>query len=380
MLDALDEQNVEAEKPRPWRRSTSRSGVRAEGIDNAEGKQQIITELYEKFFKTAFPRDRRRRSASSTPRSRSSTSSCAASSTSWRRSSACRLSDEGVHVLDPFTGTGTFIVRLLQSGLIRPEDLLRKYTHELHANEIVLLAYYIAAVNIEATYHGLTAQDDAAAGYVPFDGIVLTDTFQHDRRRRLRRRPGVPRRTASAQSRRRALDIRVIIGNPPYSVGQTSGNDNNENLKYPPSTRASRAPTRRSRRRPTRTRCTTPTSARSAGPATASRTRASSASSPTAASSTATPPTASARRLADEFTSIYVFNLRGNQRTAGELSRKEGGKIFGGGSREHRRHHVPRQEPGQARACRDPLPGHRRLPEPRGEARTCSGSSGMSTT
>ena len=66
-----------------------------------------------------------------------------------------------MHVLDPFTGTGTFIVRLLQSGLIRPEDLLRKYASELHANEILLLAYYIAAINIEATYHGLAARTDS---------------------------------------------------------------------------------------------------------------------------------------------------------------------------------------------------------------------------
>lgn len=82
------------------------------------------------------------------------------------------LSDEGVHVLDPFTGTGTFIVRLPQSGIIRTQDLLRKYTSELHANEIMLLAYYIAAVNIEATFHGVVG-----GGYQPFDGIVLTDTF-----------------------------------------------------------------------------------------------------------------------------------------------------------------------------------------------------------
>ena len=75
-----------------------------------------------------------------------------------------------MHVLDPFTGTGTFIVRLLQSGLIRPEDLLRKYTQELHANEILLLAYYIAAINIEATYHGLTTQHDPKPATFPSMG------------------------------------------------------------------------------------------------------------------------------------------------------------------------------------------------------------------
>src|SRR5690606_11809333 len=82
------------------------------------------------------------------------------------------LSSEGVHIIDPFVGTGTFITRLLQSGLIQPEDLPRKFSSEIHANEIVLLAYYIAAINIEATYHELTGE------YAPFPGICLTDTFQ----------------------------------------------------------------------------------------------------------------------------------------------------------------------------------------------------------
>ncbi len=85
------------------------------------------------------------------------------------------LSDENIHILDPFTGTGTFITRLLQSGLIDPKDLPRKYKHELHANEIVLLAYYIAAVNIENAYYD---QMGEASQYEPFEGIVLTDTFQ----------------------------------------------------------------------------------------------------------------------------------------------------------------------------------------------------------
>jgi hypothetical protein len=83
------------------------------------------------------------------------------------------LGSKGVHIIDPFTGTGTFITRLLQSGLIAPEEMEHKYRHEIHANEIVLLAYYIAAINIEAVYHGLQGGD-----YVPFEGICLTDTFQ----------------------------------------------------------------------------------------------------------------------------------------------------------------------------------------------------------
>ena len=161
---------------RSWRRCSTRStstGLEAETarlesfydsvrrraaeVDHAEGKQKIIAELYEKFFKPA-SRSRPTRSASSTRRSRSSTSSSAPPTTCCATQFGRGLTDEGVHILDPFTGTGTFIVRLLQSGLIEPDDLARKYANELHANEILLLAYYIAAVNIEATYHALAGE------------------------------------------------------------------------------------------------------------------------------------------------------------------------------------------------------------------------------
>ncbi|MFN7658954.1 MAG: N-6 DNA methylase, partial [Dolichospermum sp.] len=134
--------------------------------------------------------------------------------------------DEGVHVLDPFTGTGTFMVRLLQSGLIKPEDLQRKFTSELHANEIVLLAYYIAAINIEESYHFL-----AGGEYQPFNGIVLTDTFQ------MFENAGYLLESIFPENNQRVInqkqrDITVIIGNPPYSAKQESTNDNNQNLKY----------------------------------------------------------------------------------------------------------------------------------------------------
>ena len=134
------------------------------------------------------------------------------------------LGSRGVHIMDPFTGTGTFITRLLQSGLIAPEELEHKYRHEIHANEIVLLAYYIAAINIEAVYQGEAKKND----YVPFEGICLTDTFQMyegDDELALYMPDNSERRT-----RQKELDIRVIVGNPPYSVGQTNANDNNANV------------------------------------------------------------------------------------------------------------------------------------------------------
>ena len=140
------------------------------------------------------------------------------------------LSDENIHVLDPFTGTGTFITRLLQSGLIKPEDLDRKFKNELHANELVLLAYYIAAVNIENAYHDQKNPEDP---YESFDGIVLTDTFQ------LGESDGddklfsemFPKNSERVKEQRKA-PMRVIIGNPPYSVGQEVANDNAQNQSY----------------------------------------------------------------------------------------------------------------------------------------------------
>ena len=107
------------------------------------------------------------------------------------------LNDEGVHVLDPFTGTGTFLARLLQSDLIQPDDLERKYRQELHANELVLLAYYIAAVNIEEAFRGRHGED---SGYEPFKGIVLTDTFNLNKDRKTY---AFPQRMATRQQRTR---------------------------------------------------------------------------------------------------------------------------------------------------------------------------------
>ena len=183
MVEVLEQYNLESEVDslQDFYRGVR---VRAEGIDSAEGKQRIITELYERFFKLAFPRTAESLGIVYTP-VQVVDFILRATDEALREHFGASISDEGVHVLDPFTGTGTFIVRLLQSGLIRQEDLLRKYTQELHANELLLMAYYIAAINIEATLHGLLVEqaelngdDGTSVGYEPFGGIVLTDTFQ----------------------------------------------------------------------------------------------------------------------------------------------------------------------------------------------------------
>ncbi len=200
---------------------------RAEGIDNAEARQRVIVELYEKFFKAAFPRMAERLGIVYTPVEVVDFILHSAEAALQKHFGA-HLTDRGVQILDPFTGTGTFMVRLLQSGLISPKDLARKYHHELHANEIVLLAYYIAAINIEAAYH-----DQVGDAYEPFSGIVLTDTFQLAESDQGDLKGGFSVENSERVNRQKRQDIRVIIGNPPYSAQQDSENDNNKNIAYP---------------------------------------------------------------------------------------------------------------------------------------------------
>ena len=146
---------------------------RVEGIETAAGKQQIIKELYDKFFQGAFSVTADKLGIVYTPVEVVDYMIHAVERV-LNTSLGASLGDKGVHILDPFTGTGTFITRLLGSGLISAENREHKFRYELHANEIVLLAYYIAAVNIEETFHG----DGETDNYIPFDGLVLTGTRQ----------------------------------------------------------------------------------------------------------------------------------------------------------------------------------------------------------
>lgn len=299
--------------------------MRAEGIDKAEGKQKIIVELYDKFFRNAFPRMTARLGIVYTP---VEVVDFIIHSVEHILQSQFgqSLASDGVHIIDPFTGTGTFITRLIQSGIISPEQLKKKFKGEIHANELVLLAYYIAAINIEAVYHGIAGGD-----YVPFDGICLTDTFQMYEKEDLVDQ--VLFQNSARRKRQKALDIRVIVGNPPYSIGQGNANDNNANVVYPQldarieTTYAARSNAALSKGlydsyvRAIRWASDRIGNAGVIGFVT------------NAGWVEANTADGLRKCLADEFSNIYVFHLRGNQRTSGETSRKEGGKIFGSGSR-----------------------------------------------
>ena len=299
--------------------------MRADGIDNATGKQKIVVELYDKFFRNAFPRMTERLGIVYTPVEVVDFIIQSVNhilKTEFNQT----LGSQGVHILDPFTGTGTFITRLLQSGLITLEELPYKYQHEIHANEIVLLAYYIAAINIEATYHGIMGGD-----YQPFEGICLTDTFQLYEKEDLVDELLV--NNSARRKRQKKLDIRVIFGNPPYSIGQGSQNDNNQNVSYPhldsriTDTYAGKSNASLSKGlydsyiRAIRWASDRIGDSGVIGFVT------------NAGFLEANTADGLRQCLAEEFSSIYVFHLRGNARTAGELRRKEKDNVFGMGSR-----------------------------------------------
>jgi predicted helicase len=191
-----------------------------------KSRQDIIRNLYDTFFNNAFPRMAERLGIVYTP-VEVVDFIIHSTEAALRKHFGTGLTDKGVQIVDPFTGTGTFIVRLLQSGLIKPEDLAHKYQHEIHANELVLLAYYIAAINIESSYHALVNE------YRSFDGIVLTDTFQMGENGKQQGFEGFSPENSERVNRQRQQEIRVVMSNPPYSAQQDSENDNNQNLSYP---------------------------------------------------------------------------------------------------------------------------------------------------
>lgn len=300
-------------------------------IDNLEGKQTIIKTLYEKFFKGAFPQTVEKLGIVYTP------VECVdfiirSVNDILKSDFGCTLSDENVNILDPFVGTGTFITRLLQSGLIKKEDLERKYRQEIFCNEIVLLAYYIADVNIESVFHELTHRSE----YLSYDGICLTDTFQISESEEGKLdNSWFPENTANVDKLKR-LPIQVIIGNPPYSVGQKSANDNAQNLKY--EHLDARVAETYAKHSTATLRNALYDSYIKAFRWSSDKISANINGGIVAFISNGSWIDGNAQDgfrkcLETEFSKIYVLNLRGNARTSGELRKKEGDGIFGIGSR-----------------------------------------------
>jgi predicted helicase len=330
MLDLLEDQSFDkdAETLNKFYESVK---MRASGIDNAEGKQRIIIELYDKFFKTAFPKLVEKLGIVYSPVEVVDFIIHSVADI-LQKEFGRDISDENIHLLDPFTGTGTFITRLLQSGLINSRDLARKYTSEIHCNEIVLLAYYIAAVNIENAYHDLLPD---ATSYQSFEGICLTDTFQLGESKDGEKlfSDMFPQNSKRVQRQQKA-PLRIIFGNPPYSIGQKSANDNAQNQSYPTlDKRIAATYAKKSNASSNKSLYDAYIKAFRWSTDRLDKTGGIIAFVSNGAWLDGNSTDGFRKSIEKEFTAIYVFNLRGNQRTSGELSRKEGGKIFGSGSR-----------------------------------------------
>ncbi|MGO2507228.1 MAG: DEAD/DEAH box helicase [Psychrobacter alimentarius] len=311
--------------------------MRASGVHSAEGKQKIILELYDKFFKNAFPRITERLGIVYTPTEVVDFVIHSIENV-LNDEFGASLADEGVHILDPFTGTGTFVTRLLQSGLIPKDKLPHKYKHEIHANEIVLLAYYIACINIETVYHSTILDVDTKdnsetneVGYTPFEGICLTDTFEMYEKGDLI--SDLLEDNSERRKRQKALDIRVIMGNPPYSAGQGSENDNNKNVGYPSldlrianSYAQNSTATLQKNLYDSYIRAIRWASDRIGDRGVIGFV--------TNASFVDSNSMDGLRHcLTQEFSNLYIFHLRGNARTSGERRRKEKDNVFGQGTR-----------------------------------------------
>jgi predicted helicase len=363
IIDALNEQSKKEDAQKLERFYVSVQ-QKAEGIDNGEAKQKIIVELYDKFFRTAFPKVTEKLGIVYTPVEIVDFIIHSVEDV-LQKEFGRSMSDENVHILDPFTGTGTFISRLLQSGIIRNEDLERKYTREIHANEIVLLAYYIASINIENVYHdllkitepynvvfypeieyeaaddviqfpGTKAEKKGDEEYTPFPGICLTDTFQLGESKEGENLFSeiFPQNSQRVQEQQKT-PLRIIIGNPPYSVGQKSANDDAQNQAYP-KLEAIIAKTYAAHSTATNKNSLYDTYIKAFRWSTDRLDPVNGGIICFVSNGTWIGGNALAgfrSHLGSDFSSVYVFNLRGNCRTSGELRQKEAGNVFGLGSR-----------------------------------------------
>jgi predicted helicase len=330
MIDVLEDQGLEKDKI-VLNRFYKTVKEEVAGIDTAEARQKIIVKLYDNFFKIAMPKAVEKLGIVYTPVEIVDFIINSVAEV-LKKEFKKEISDVNVHILDPFTGTGTFITRLIQSGLLK-DSLERKYNSEIHANEITLLAYYIASVNIENVYHA--AMRDKTA-YQPFEGICLTDTFQlyEDNQKALFKDLNLKKNIERVESQKKS-SIMIIYGNPPYSIGQSDANQNAKNQSYPTlenkiaSTYAIKSVSNNKKALyDTYLKAFRWSSERldnDSGGVIAFVSN--------AGWLDGNAMDGMRKCLAEEFSKIYVFNLRGNCRTSGELRKKESGNVFGLGSR-----------------------------------------------
>ena len=300
---------------------------RMQNVTTVEDRQKVIVDLFDRFFKVAFPKQQDKLGIVYTPIEVVDFINHSVNDI-LKQEFGSSLGSQGVHIMDPFTGTGTFITRMMQSPeLISAQELEHKYRHELHAQEILPLAYYVASINIESVYHDLTGKD--AAQYERNRIVVLTDTFfeVEDKAHSI---TGSFGDNSELRDNVRALPLKVIVGNPPYSVGQKSQNDDNQNESYP-------ALEQRIAETYVEQAAKTGGAKKSLYDSYIKAFRWASdrlgehgviAFVSNAGWIDAAAASGMRRCLQHEFNSIYVYHLKGNCRTSGELARKEGHNIF----------------------------------------------------
>ena len=206
---------------------------RIRGITDSTTRHEVLKELYETFLKTAFPDLTDLLGVVYTP----------VEIVDWllhsadnvmRQEFGVGLGDRGVKILDPFSGTGTFLTRLIESDLIPDENLDHKYRHELFAIDILPTAYYLSTINIEEAYHGRKMAIEDKPEYKPFPGIALGDTLTllSGEKDFQQRQFGIEESNTPKLNEINHQDIRVIIGNPPWRAGQKNAIDDNPNPAY----------------------------------------------------------------------------------------------------------------------------------------------------
>ena len=299
---------------------------RTRTIKSSADRQLLIKELFEKFFKAAFPKQQEKLGIVYTPIEVVDFINQSVADL-LKKEFNCSIADDGIHILDPFSGTGTFIARLMQSGLIPTNRLPNKFEHELHANEIVPLAYYVASMNIEGVFHELCPNEV----YQPNKVMIWTDTFANNKQSHI-----FSTELSENNARLAALnrqDIRVIVGNPPYSVGQESANDDNQNDHYEELDARlaatyvqETASSNKNKLYDSYIRAYRWASDRIGNQGVIGFVT-------NAGWLESSSADGMRKCMTNEFNSIYIYHLKGNQRTSGERSRQEGGKVFGEGSR-----------------------------------------------
>ncbi len=309
----------------------------AESITDNENRQHFIRNIYETFYKKYDPKRAKRDGIVYTPIEVVDfilNSVQHVLKTEFKTD----FSNRSVKILDPFTGTGTFLARLLNSGMLG-DKLTEKYRDDMFANEVLLLAFYIATVNMEST-HAI------ANHYAPFEGMNYTDTFMMDPRylegtHHRQEETKIDKEFVDIRKRRqkqRKSNLHVIVGNPPYSAGQSNYNEQNQNIEYPEMNN------RIEYTYLEKTKTINPeigalntlydSYIQSMRWASDRIGESGIIGFVTNGSFIRSDAGAGVRAcLQEEFTDVWVFDLRGNQRTQGEISKKEGGKIFGSGSR-----------------------------------------------